>query len=160
MNGHCYVPIKLYLQNRWQARFGLWIVVGNPSSSQVQWSRDLSLGGVRLLLSCSVGWTQCVKDPVCHRIETRWFQLISNTVIFIKLLRNVYLSFFFLQWVFIAAHGLSLVAVSEGYSLVAVQGLLVVVASLGWSVGSRAHGFHGCNSWALEHRLSSCSAQA
>ena len=45
----------LYLQSRPQARFGLWIVAGNPSSSQVQWLRDLSLGGVGLLLSCSVG---------------------------------------------------------------------------------------------------------
>jgi len=119
MNGHCYVPIKLYLQNRWQARFGLWTVVGSPSSSQVQWSRDLSLGGVWLLLSYSVGWKQCVKDPVCHRIETQWFQLISNTVICHKAAQKcVPVFFFFLQWVFIAAHGLSLVAVSEGYSLV------------------------------------------
>ena len=102
-----------------------------------------------------------MKDPVCHRIETQWFQLISNTVICHKAAQKcVPVFFFFLQWVFIAAHGLSLVAVSEGYSLVAVQGLLVVVASLVWSMGSRAHGCHSCNSWALEHRLSSCSAQA
>ena len=68
--------------------------------------------------------------------------------------------FFWLHWVFIAAHGLSLVAVSEGYSLVAVQRFLTVVASLVWSMGSRAHGFHSCNSWALEHGLRSCSAPA
>ena len=151
MNEHCYVPIKLYLQNKWQARFGLWIIVGNPSSSQVQWLRDLSLGGLQLLLSCSVGGTQCLKDLVCQRIEAQWFQLISNTVICHKAAQKCVLSFFFLlPWVFIAAHGLSLVA---------VQGLLVVAASLVWSVGSRVHGFHSCNSWALE-TLSSCSAQA
>ena len=34
-----------------------------------------------------------------------------------------------LHWVFVAVHGLSLVAVSRGYS-VAVHGLLIVVASL------------------------------
>ena len=35
-----------------------------------------------------------------------------------------------LYWVFFAACGLSLVAASRGYSLVAVRGLLIVVASL------------------------------
>ena len=33
-------------------------------------------------------------------------------------------------WVFVAAHGLSLIAASEGYSLTAVCGLLIAVASL------------------------------
>ena len=33
-------------------------------------------------------------------------------------------------WVFVAVHGLSLVAVSESYSVVAVPGLLNAVASL------------------------------
>ena len=94
MNEHCYVPIKLYLQNKWQARFGLWIIVGNPSSSQVQWLRDLSLGGLQLLLSCSVGGTQCLKDLVCQRIEAQWFQLISNTVICHKAAQKCVLFFF------------------------------------------------------------------
>lgn len=39
-----------------------------------------------------------------------------------------------------AASGLSLFAVSWGYSLVAMQRLLVAVASLVWSTGSRVHG--------------------
>ena len=33
-------------------------------------------------------------------------------------------------WVFIAVHGLSLAVESRGYSLVALHGLLIVVASL------------------------------
>ena len=37
---------------------------------------------------------------------------------------------FWLHWVFVAARGLSLVAESRGYSLVAVCGLLIAVASL------------------------------
>ena len=41
-----------------------------------------------------------------------------------------YLFNFWLCWVFIAARRLSLVAVSGGYSLVALRGLLIVVASL------------------------------
>ena len=46
---------------------------------------------------------------------------------------------FRLHCVFIAACGLPLVAVSRGYSLVAVNGLLIVVASLFLSTGSRVH---------------------
>ena len=38
--------------------------------------------------------------------------------------------FFWLRWVFIAAQGLSLVAVSRGYSLAVVHRLLIVVAAL------------------------------
>ena len=36
---------------------------------------------------------------------------------------------FWLRWVFVAARGLSLVVVSGGYSVVVVQGLLIVMAS-------------------------------
>ena len=43
----------------------------------------------------------------------------------------VYLFIYFgLYWVFTAAHRFSLVEVSRGYSLVAMLGLLIVVASL------------------------------
>ena len=42
----------------------------------------------------------------------------------------IYLStHFWLCWVFVATHGLSLVAASRGCSLVAVHGLLIAVAS-------------------------------
>ena len=42
-----------------------------------------------------------------------------------------FLFYFWLQWVFVAAHGISLLAVSEGYYLVTLLGLLIAVASLG-----------------------------
>ena len=42
---------------------------------------------------------------------------------------NVFIYYFWLCWVFIAARGLSLVVASRGYS-VAVRGLLTAVASL------------------------------
>ena len=45
--------------------------------------------------------------------------------------------FFWLLWVFIAAHGLSLVAESGGYSLVVVCGLLIAVASPVETMSSR-----------------------
>ena len=43
---------------------------------------------------------------------------------------NIYMFIYWLCWVFVAVRGFSLVAVSESYSLVAVCGLLKVVASL------------------------------
>ena len=62
--------------------------------------------------------------------------------------------FFCLRWVFIAVHGLSLVAASGGYSSLHSMALgmqaSVVVAC----------GLSNCGSWALEHRLSSCGARA
>ena len=46
-------------------------------------------------------------------------------------LNTVYLLFFFwLHWIFIAVHELSLVVVSRGSSPVVMHGLLIVVASL------------------------------
>ena len=39
--------------------------------------------------------------------------------------------YFWLLWVFVAVHGLSLVVASVGYFLATVHGLLIVVASLG-----------------------------
>ena len=76
-------------------------------------------------------------------------------------LKNFYLFiYFWLSWVFVAVHGLSLVAVSGGYSL-----LRCAVFSLQWllllqSTGSRPVGFSSCGSQALECRLSSCGARA
>jgi len=44
----------------------------------------------------------------------------------------------FMHGLFIVVHGLSLVAVNRDYSLVAVYRLLIEVASVLWSMGSRA----------------------
>ena len=88
---------------------------------------------------------------------------------FLSFFKFIYLSFiyFWLRWVFVAARRLSLVAVSGGYSL-----LQCACFSLQWllllrSTGSRHAGFSSRGMWAqqlcsqaLEHRLSSCGAQA
>ena len=50
---------------------------------------------------------------------------------------QILLIYFWLCYVFIAAHGLSPVAVSRGYCLVAMHGLLILVASLVQSMSSR-----------------------
>ena len=67
--------------------------------------------------------------------------------------------YFWLHWIFVAAHGLSLVVVSGGYSL------LCAGVSLRWllllrSTGFRHMGFSNCGTRALERRLSSCGARA
>ena len=55
-----------------------------------------------------------------------------------------------LHWVVIAACGLSLVSASRGYSLVAMHGLLIEVASL---AAEQCWGFSSCGTW-------SCGSQA
>ena len=58
-----------------------------------------------------------------------------------------FLIYFWLCWVFVAARGLSLVAVSGGYSSLRCAGF-----SLGWlllwSTGSSCVGFSSCGTWA------------
>ena len=57
--------------------------------------------------------------------------------------------YFWLCWVFIAAHRPSLVAASVGYSLVVVHRLLIAVASLLWSIWALEFtGFRRCGTWA------------
>ena len=54
----------------------------------------------------------------------------------------------------------SLVASSGGQLLFAVLGFSLRWFLLLLSTGSRHEGFSGCSTWALEHRLNSCSTQA
>ena len=75
-----------------------------------------------------------------------------------KFSKNVYRG---LCWVFATAQAFSLIAASRDYSLVSLRGLLVAVAFLVADPRALGHkGFRSCSSQALEHRLSSCSAQA
>ena len=74
--------------------------------------------------------------------------------------------YFWLCWVFVAAHGLSLVAVSGGYSSLWCAGFSLRWLLLLRSMGSRHTGFSSCGmglsscgSWALECRLSSCGSR-
>ena len=68
--------------------------------------------------------------------------------------------FFWLRWVFVAEHGLSLVAASGGYSSLWCMGFSLRWLLLLRSMGSRRAGFSSCGLWALEHRLSSCGTRA
>ena len=74
--------------------------------------------------------------------------------------KDFFFFFFWLCWVFVAAPGLSLVAVSGGYSSLWCAGFSLRWLLLLWSTGSRRAGFSSCGSWGLERRLSSCGAGA
>ena len=84
-----------------------------------------------------------------------WFQSSS----FFKKNLFIYIFYFWLHWVFIAALGLSLVAASGGYSLLWCAGFSLQWLLLLRSTGSRCMGFSSCGSRALERRLSSCGAR-
>ena len=53
---------------------------------------------------------------------------------------------FWLRWVFVAVHGLSLVAESRGYSSLRCTGFSLRWPPLLWSMGSRRAGFSSCGS--------------
>ena len=73
-------------------------------------------------------------------------------------LKNLFI--YWLRWVSVAMHGLSLVAASGGYSSLWRVGFSLRWLLLLQSTGSRHAGFSRCGSWALERRLHSCSARA
>ena len=52
--------------------------------------------------------------------------------------------YFWLRWFFVAAWGLSLVAASEGYSLLLCAGFSLRWLLFLWSTGSRCAGFSSC----------------
>ena len=56
--------------------------------------------------------------------------------------------YFWLSWVFVAAHGLSLVVVSRGYPLLRCAGFSLRWLFLLWSMDSRHVGFSSCGAWA------------
>ena len=136
MNEQGSVPINLYLQKQ---AMGFW-----------SW--------IEVAQHC-----KCIKYHwIIHfkmvRFVTYEFQLNKLLLLFLKLF-----IYFWLHWVFVAVHGLSLVAASGGYSSLWCAGLLRWLLLL-LSTGSRCMGFSSCGSRALEqgsvvvaHGLS-CSA--
>ena len=56
--------------------------------------------------------------------------------------------YFWLCWVFVAVHRLSLVAASGGYSSLRCAGFSLRWLLLLWSMGSRHTGFSSCSTWA------------
>ena len=58
--------------------------------------------------------------------------------------------FFWLHWVFFAAHGLSLVVARRGYSSLRCTGFWLQWLLLFQSTGSRHAGFSSCSTWAQQ----------
>ena len=87
---------------------------------------------------------------------------------FSNILFVTYLFIFWLCWGFRATGRLSLNVASKGYSLVAVKGLLIAVASAIAGHGLQVRGLHelqpvgfrSCGSRALQRWLNSCDASA
>ena len=87
------------------------------------------------------------KYPISHQTFFFYYKCIIYLFIY-----------FWLRWVFVAAHGLSLVAVSGGLLFAAVRRLLVAVASL-----VAEHGLQGCGLqqlWHLDSVVVACRLQS
>ena len=91
-------------------------------------------------------WKRGVRD-------NRWLFFLIN-------LFYLFIYYFWLCWVFVAAFGLSLVAASGGYFSLQCSGFALQWLLLLRSTGSRCVGFSSCGSRALERRLSSCDPWA
>ena len=104
-----------------------------------------------------MGPTICSAVQVCHFLSPR----VGAGLAQIQRLHFIYLFiYFWLRWVFVAAHRLSLVAASRGYSSLRCVGVSLRWLLLLRSTGSRRVGFSSCGLPALERRLSSCGARA
>ena len=80
--------------------------------------------------------------------------------LFLFLQLIIYLFYFWLRWVFVAARGLSLVVVSGGYSSLRYVGFSLWWLLLLRSTGSRRVGFSSCGRWAQQLWLAGSRAQA
>ena len=101
----------------------------------------------------------CLKKKLT--LPLQFISAASNPFCFFFKINFMYLFIcFWLHWVFVAACGFSLVAVSRGYSSLQCVGLSLRWLLLLQSTGSRRAGFSSCGSCALERRLSSCGTRA
>ena len=95
-----------------------------------------------------------LSDDLERTVEER-----VNNLFFFKIYL-FYLFYFWLRWVFVAAHGLSLVVVSGGSSSLWCAGFSLQWLLLLRCTGSRHAGFSSCGTRALERRHSSCGSRA
>ena len=107
--------------------------------------------------SLLIRYTVCKYFLPFHRLP---FYSVDVSFAVQKLFIFLFFIYFWLCWVFLAAHGLSLVAASRGYSSLRSMGFSLRWLLLLQSTGSRCVGFSSCGTRAPERRLSSCGARA
>ena len=119
----------------------------------------LATGAMRRLSAASSASFQEGKQTsgfacVCEiKIFFSWDSHFLNKYIYLFI-------YLWLRWVFVAACGLSLVAVSKGYSSLRCAGFSMRWLLLLWTMGSRRAGFSSCGARTLERRLSRCGSRA
>ena len=86
------------------------------------------------------------------------FPLGLQSIFFLK--EHLFIYLFWLHWVFVAAHGLSLVATSGGYSPLLCAGFSLWWLLLLRSMGSRRAAFSSCGTRAQQLWLTGSRAQA
>ena len=142
---------------------------------------------LKMTASWLIPWSQPCRDPETESpsyhtpgfliIWTFLFfyfiNIVSNALVlfqlwFLSLFRSsltafyiyLFIYYFWLCWVFIAAHRLSLVAASRGYSSLRCTGFSLQWLLLLQSTGSRCAGFSSSGSRDAGRRLSSCGTWA
>ena len=105
------------------------------------------------------GICSCFYKLTYHLVVQDFFISKPSCHFFFFFLINLYI-YFWLCWVFIAVHGLSLVEVSRGYSSLWCTGFSLWWLLLLWSTGSKHAGFSNCGTWAQQLWLAGSRAQA
>ena len=88
------------------------------------------------------------------------FCFVLNSILNNPFFKNKFIYYFWLRWVFVAACGLSLVAVSGGYSSLRCTGFSLQWLLFFWSMGSRCVGFSSCSMWSQQLWLAGFRVQA
>uniref|UniRef100_A0A8C6BCQ0 Hyaluronidase n=1 Tax=Monodon monoceros TaxID=40151 RepID=A0A8C6BCQ0_MONMO len=93
--------------------------------------------------------TRKMKQPIKVQIQCL-VSFLSTFFVFLYFLHFIFklINIFWLCWVFVAAHGLSLVAESGGYPSLRYAGFSLRWLLLLQSTGSRRTGFSSCGTWA------------
>ena len=84
------------------------------------------------------------RSAYLKRVNFMVCELYLNRNIFLFFINLFYFIYFWLHWVFVAAHGLSLVVASGGYSSLPYAGFSLRWLLLLRSMGSRRMGFSSC----------------